>query len=487
VTPRGSPARSARVAVHDTGRYDAAALVVCADFGSTFTKLAVVDLSRAVLVATAEHPTTAETDVLDGFTTARAGLADALPGADISHVHACSSAGGGLRLAVVGYERAVTAEAGRRVGLSAGARVEHVAAGPLDDGAVVALRAARPDVVLVVGGTDGGNSEVVLHNAARLAGAQLSAPVVVAGNVEVRGEVCALLAAGGVTALPIANVLPRIGVLDAEPARDTIRQVFIRHVIGGKRLSRSEEFAAMVRAATPDAVLSGVQLLADALPGHGAAASGSGDVLVVDVGGATTDVYSVLRANCDDQPPQREVVEVLSHARTVEGDLGVRWGAPGLVAAAAEERLLDAGAADELRAAAQLRATRPDLLPGGAADAAVDLRLAGLAATVALRRHVGAGSERTLGGRRDLSRVRLVVGSGGAFRHGRPADVAAALDAALADRAGGWLPPARARRVVDARYVLAAAGLLAAEHRDVAAELLARELVRPTTGCVSGR
>lgn len=473
--------------MHDTGRYDAAALVVCADFGSTFTKLAVIDLSRAVLVATAEHPTTSGSDVLDGFTTARAGVAAALPGADLSRVLACSSAGGGLRLGVVGYERAVTAEGGRRVGLSAGARVEHVAAGPLDDGAVDGLLAARPDVVLLVGGTDGGNAEVLLHNAARLAGAELSVPVVVAGNVEVRDEVCALLAAGGLTALPTANVLPRIGVLDAEPARATIRQVFIRHVIGGKGLSRSAEFAAVVRAATPDAVLSGVQVLADAFPGDGAAASGSGDVLVVDVGGATTDVYSVLRATCDEQAPQREVVEVLSHARTVEGDLGVRWGAPGVVAAAVEEGLLDAGAADELSGAAQLRAARPELLPSGAADAAVDLQLAGLAATVALRRHAGAGSERPLGGRRDLSGVALVVGSGGVFRHGRPADVAAALDAPLTDRAGGWLPPVRARRAVDARYVLAAAGLLAADHRDVAAKLLAQELVRPATGLASVR
>ena len=82
-------------------------------------------------------------------------------------VLACSSAGGGLRLAVVGYERAVTAEAGHRVGLSAGARVVHVAAGPMDDAAFAALLDARPDVVLLVGGTDGGNAEVLLHNAER--------------------------------------------------------------------------------------------------------------------------------------------------------------------------------------------------------------------------------------------------------------------------------------------------------------------------------
>ena len=76
---------------------------------------------------------------------------------------------GGLRLAVVGYERVITAEAGHRVGLSAGARMAHVAAGPLDPTALDDLRASAPDVVLLVGGTDGGNAEILLHNAAALA------------------------------------------------------------------------------------------------------------------------------------------------------------------------------------------------------------------------------------------------------------------------------------------------------------------------------
>src|SRR5690606_13973608 len=83
---------------------------------------------------------------------------------------------GGLRLAVVGYERLVTAESGQRVGLSAGARVVHVAAGLLDRAALAALRADRPDVVLLVGGTDGGDTEVLIHNATRPAAARPRVP-----------------------------------------------------------------------------------------------------------------------------------------------------------------------------------------------------------------------------------------------------------------------------------------------------------------------
>jgi uncharacterized protein (TIGR01319 family) len=139
-----------------------------------------------------------------------------------------------LRLAVVGYERVVTAEAGHRVGLSAGARVVHIATGTLDPPAVEALLAARPDVVLLVGGTDGGNAEVLLHNARALGRSPLRVPVVVAGNLDARDEVVAVLERRRKKVLATANVLPQIGVLEPRPAREAIREVFVRHVIGGR-------------------------------------------------------------------------------------------------------------------------------------------------------------------------------------------------------------------------------------------------------------
>ncbi|WP_045741806.1 glutamate mutase L [Actinoplanes rectilineatus] len=391
---------------------------VCVDVGSTYTKAAKIDLDGAELIRRAEVPTTAATDVLEGLDAA----VDAVGGGD--SVHVCSSAGGGLRLAVVGYERLVTAEAGYRVGLSAGAQVVHVSAGPLTGPGVAAVRAARPDVILLVGGTDGGDAEVLVHNARRLANARIRLPVVVAGNADASGEVLALL---GERAVAAGNVLPRIGVLDPMPARAAIRDVFLRHVIGGKRLSRGRRFASLVRAATPDAVLAGVEVLADVT---------GGGVLVVDVGGATTDVYSALVPDAEAQTgPRRDVAGTLWRSRTVEGDLGVAVGADGTRAAAAAERLA---------------------APDG------DRGLAAAAAVVAMRRHARG---------RDLREVGLVVGSGGVLRHGGGTHV---LGAVLADVAGGWAPPERAKLVVDSTYVLAAAGLLAGGHPQVAAGLLAR-------------
>ena len=461
--------------------------VVCIDVGSTYTKAAAVDVVTGALLATASHATTIGRDVLEGVAAVRAELVAALPGEDLSQVLACSSAGGGLRLAVVGYERAVTAEAGHRVGLSAGAKVVHVSSGELTPAAVAALAADRPDVVLLVGGTDGGNAEVLLANARALAASSAGAstiarvPVVVAGNVEVRDAVVDVLTGAGWTAIPTLNVLPRIGVLDPMPARAAIRSVFIEHVIGGKHLSASPDFASMIRAATPDAVLAGVELLADGYEG----VPGVGDVVVVDVGGATTDVYSVITPDPEEAALHREVVEVMWRGRTVEGDLGVRWSAPGVVEAALAERLLSEDEAATLAVAAERRMADPALLATDADGKVVDARLAELALTIALRRHARpqeSGEVRHRG--KDLRGVRLVVGSGGVLRHADPEALQRILRPAVGDHAGGWKVPDRAGLAVDARYVLAAAGLLASTHPEAAARLATGALTRLPSGAV---
>ena len=132
------------------------------------------------------HPTTIDTDVLDGYDACLAALVDADARAATAEVLACSSAGGGLRIAVVGNEELVTAEAGRRVALSSGGKVVSVVA-MASGGDLTGLD--DPDVVLLTGGTDGGNSEVLLRAARTLVESGWTGPVVVAGNVEAQAEV----------------------------------------------------------------------------------------------------------------------------------------------------------------------------------------------------------------------------------------------------------------------------------------------------------
>jgi uncharacterized protein (TIGR01319 family) len=379
--------------------------VVCVDVGSTFTKAAAVGADGALL-ASAQHLTTVGSDVLEGLDEAVGALGVGRV-ADAAIV-ACSSAGGGLRLAVVGQERVVSAEAGRRVALSAGARVVAVSAGPLDAAGIEALVTARPDVLLLVGGTDGGDAEVLVHNARALGRAALAAPVVVAGNAAAAEQAAALVRRRGRAVHVADNVIPRIGTLAPGSARRAIREVFITHVIGGKGLSRGRRFPRLVACATPDAVLAGVEVVADLLAGRPGAA---GDVLVLDVGGATTDVYSVLDPG---EAAGAEVVEPLWRGRSVEGDLGMRWSAPDVVAAAGRERLLvDAAAIEQLAGAADRRHADVGLLPDDPDERAVDLALARLAAVIAVRRHARPAPD----GARDLTRVGLLVGSGGVLRH----------------------------------------------------------------------
>lgn len=407
---------------------------VCVDVGSTFTKAVAVS-HKGELIATADHRTTIESDVLIGLDAAVEHT-----GVKPDKLLVCSSAGGGLRLAVIGYERLITAEAGYRVGLTAGARVVHVAAGRLDRDAMVRLRQALPDVVLLAGGADGGDEETITHNAALLANARWCTPIVLAGNASCRTTLESLLTGAGREVIATGNVLPAIGTLEPGPARAAIREVFLRHVIGGKELSHGPRFARLVRGATPDMVLSAVELLSRNI---------EGDLLVVDVGGATTDVYSALNH------VEASSIGALPAARTVEGDLGMRWSAVGVADAARLERLAELG---------------PIAIDPALAEHPLDEQIAALAITIALRRHARSG--------RDLRSVGLMIGSGGVLRH-RPSEQAREiLESGLRDGASGLPLPRSPRVVTDSAYVLAAAGLLATEEPEAAVSLLGEALDR---------
>ena len=412
-------------------------MFLCLDVGSTWTKGAAV-APDGTLAGVAQHRTTPP-EVMDGV----AAVTAALPTA--TGTLACSSAGGGLRLAVVGQERLVSAEAGHRVALSAGAKVVHVSAGPLSN--VHKLRASRPDVVLLVGGTDGGDEKVLLHNASCLARARITVPIVLAGNKEARDAALDLLA--GRTVVATDNVLPDVGELAPEPARAAIREVFLAHVIGGKGLSRGRRFRDLVSTVTPDAVLSGVATLA---------AQEEGAVLVVDVGGATTDVYSAV-STMEDVPAR--TVALPPDRRTVEGDIGMRVSAPGVVAEAITERLLPPDTA--LAAKAAHRNENVDFVPTTPDEHETDLRIARLAATLAIRRHL-----RMVGQLGPKGATALVL-SGGVFRH---ANSLAELEKALRADLGPVLR--NARIAVDRDGRLGPAGLLTqAGHTATAAALLA--------------
>jgi uncharacterized protein (TIGR01319 family) len=461
-------------------------IVALADFGSTYTKVSLVDRERGRLLARAEAPTSIGTDLMDGYGAALAAAQERL-GAPVAIERelAVSSAGGGLRVVAVGLVEDLTAAAARQAALNAGARVEAVVAGALGEAQLDELRAARPEILLFAGGTDGGQTELVLDNARRLASLPGAAHAVVACNAAVADEVAELLRRGGTPAEVAGNVMPELGRLEVEPAREVISRVFLEHVIGGKGLSASRRFAQMVRMPTPEAVLEATRLLA----GGTETQPGVGDLIVIDVGGATTDVHSRRAPEVASPGIEDPLLPPPEMLRTVEGDLGLRAGAAGAVAVE-ERRIAEESGRDRslLRQGVSMRAGDPGWLPREERERRLDGLLAISCATHALRRHCGtmllrggeAGPPTLRRSGPDLREVGLVLGTGGVFAHRD--DGCSILEAARERRAPRSLAPSKPAVEVDGDYVLAAAGLLATHDREAAMRLLIGRFGPVSTG-----
>jgi uncharacterized protein (TIGR01319 family) len=446
-----------------------AALLI--DFGSTFTKLRAVDLESATIIGAGQGPSTVATDITEGLTTALSELEaeiGALP--DFKYRLACSSAAGGLGMVTIGLVRELTAEAARQAALGAGARLTGAFSHGLTESDIAEVEALAPDIILLAGGTDGGNSEVILENAGKLAASAVMCPVVVAGNREAADAAAALLRSAGKPVLITENVMPEFGQLNVEPARAAIRTVFIDRIVHAKGIDRAAEMFDAVLMPTPAAVLDGAKLLSEGVGGK----AGLGPLLVVDVGGATTDVHSV----CSGEPTMDGVI---AHGlpepylkRTVEGDLGMRLNAAAIAEAAGLDAVAErAGLSlDRAREILETVTGNVEHLPGGGDEARFDAALARAAVDIAITRHAGNLSiVQTVTGPvsmqtgKDLSAVQTLIGTGGVLAHladggGGALDI---LSAGLADGAHPQcLKPKSPRLLLDSEYVLYACGLLAA-------------------------
>ncbi|HEX6136111.1 MAG TPA: methylaspartate mutase accessory protein GlmL [Casimicrobiaceae bacterium] len=439
-----------------------AALLI--DFGSTWTKLRALDLDSGALLATAQGPSTVASDVNIGLDVALASLSKALGGLPKFVCRlAASSAAGGLRMATIGLVRELTAEAARQAALGAGAKLCGAFAYRLTVADLGEVERLAPDIVLLCGGTDGGNRDVILHNAHALARSALRCPVVVAGNRETTDEIVALLSEGGRMVLAAANVLPAIDTLDIEPARAAIRDVFMRRIVSAKGIDRASARVDRVLMPTPAAVLEGARLLADGVAGR----EGLGALVVVDPGGATTDVHSIGAGEPAEPGVIRHGLPEPYAKRTVEGDLGVRHNAAAIVAAVGLDAIAArAGIAPQEAATALTRLeANVEMLPTTDAELQLDDALARAAVDIAMARHAGTvetvytaqGPVQVQRGK-DLSAVGWLIGTGGAIVHAR--DPASILAAACAQTPGS-LRPRAPRLAVDADYLLYAAGLLA--------------------------
>jgi uncharacterized protein (TIGR01319 family) len=452
------------------------------DFGSTYTKVVAVDLDRPAILGRAQHPSTVETDVTIGLARALAAISP-IAGPRVTLRLSSSSARGGLRMVAVGLVPELTAEAARQAALGAGAKVVKVFSHELTRSDVAEIESLRPDLVLLAGGTDGGNRTVIIHNARVLAETALAAPIIVAGNRLARDDVAELLARGGKRCYVTENVLPELDQLNVEPVRAVIGEAFVRHIVEAKGLDRAMGMVDDIIMPTPAAVMEAAQLLSQGTEDE----PGWGDLMVVDVGGATTDVHSVSAAPPGEGLVPRGLPEPLAK-RTVEGDLGVRVSAQSVIAAAHGHDLRrDLAAllrAPASTARAEYLARHTDTLAATAEDTQFDVAMGAACVDIAVGRHVGhvkesygvRGPVRLLYGK-DLRGVKALIGVGGVFAFGP--DPREVLRAGLArDDAPESLRPEAPALYHDGDYVFYAMGLLAKREPTLALRLLKGALTK---------
>jgi uncharacterized protein (TIGR01319 family) len=453
-------------------------MMILVDIGSTFTKVTAVDTGEASILAQSSAPTTIQ-DVSMGLHTALWGLGFSEEELQQARKLACSSAAGGLRMVAIGLVQDLTAKAAKLAALGAGARVLNTYSFQLTEADREEIAELKPDIILLAGGTDGGNTENILHNAKVLASLPDPVPVVIAGNRSVASEVASCFPEAFSTYIA-PNVMPQIGKLQVDPAREVIRKVFMEKIIHAKGLDKAERWIDGIFMPTPAAVLHAGQLLSQGT----AKQKGWGDLLIVDVGGATTDVHSLGRG----LPTQAGVVvrglpEPFAK-RTVEGDLGVRVSVLSLLEAVGTAVLSQETnwPEVEVEARAELLHNQPDTLPQSREEALFDQVLARQAVKHGVSRHVGSLSELyTPAGLvwvqegKDLSKVQTVIGTGGVLVKG--ADPLAVLEGAgRQNDAPLELRPQAPNYYLDGDYIMAAAGLLSREEPEAAFTILTNSL-----------
>ncbi len=445
------------------------------DFGSTFTKVCAVDIDEHRVISSAQAFTTAATDIALGLEAAAAKLRQLTGPLEYKARLACSSAAGGLRMVACGLVPALTSKAARYAAFGAGAKVIKTYAYELTSDDAQEIRQISPDILLLVGGTDGGNSDVVTRNARTIARIVGDFPIVYAGNRAAKDECVRILSDSPHAVHTAPNVMPVFGSIDVHPVQLVLRDIFLKNIIHCKGLSKTQALLDGILMPTPAAVLTALTLLSEGTQSK----KGIGDLVAVDLGGATTDVYSIASGLPTHPGTFLHGLAEPYVKRTVEGDIGMRFSARGVVESAGMEELLRLSGISEGRAAVLLAniAQDPSVLPRDEDELALDFALAILAIRLGITRHAGTLQEiytpvgpmyQQIG--KDLSQIGRVILTGGALIYSDKYNAIAREAVQAADPSA--LIPRKFSLIRDQGYLLSAMGLLAGYDQDAAFEIL---------------
>lgn len=412
--------------------------ILTIEIGSTLTKVNAFYGAR--LVGKAVSLTT-PAQVMEGFEQAMSRLESAcgISLADVSEVFALSSAAGGLRMTVHGLTREMTTRAAEEASLGAGANLKLITAGKISNRILDRIIQINPNLMLLAGGVEYGEEETVLENARIISQSQLKIPVIYAGNVTLQDEIRELFKSCDCELYVVENVYPRFDVLNIGPVRDVIQDIFSHRLTIAPGIDELKKLTGGNIMPVPAACLKAAETLAETL----------GELAVVDVGGATTDVYSIIRnpttGNLDVQIPSR---------RTVEGDLGLF--------VSAESMLKAIGGQNHLK---HLRA-----LPEKAVEVALSRRLALKAVEKSLVRHAGRmmhGAYLSGGGvlikGQDLRNVNVIIGTGGGLAK-LEGGLETIREAIRSRNMDSLLPGTDVRICLDRDYIFSACGSFATRY-----------------------
>lgn len=459
--------------------------ILTVDVGSTYTKLTAIDGDQRRILGTSQAFTTIETDVMQGFQEAYERLTEdregnLCAGFKYDELLVCSSAAGGLKMVALGLVPDLTAKAARTAASNAGAKVAKTFAYEISGTEQQEIYDINPDLVLLCGGTDGGNKEVIIANAKRLVAIDRPFTTIVAGNKSASDEIRTIFEEAGKDFVITENVMPQFNKLNIEPARDAIRQLFISRIIEAKGLNILQGMTPYKIIPTPLAVLQACELLSKGTKTQ----TGRGDLLAVDIGGATTDVYSMASGEPTVDNTMMKGLPEPWMKRTVEGDLGMRYSLTHVYEQIPGANQPENEYMQQVKAWVELCTARPDTLAApGSVEEGLEEFLGRSAVSMAVERHCGRiadvftplGLMHTLEGK-DLMNVPCVIGIGGVLRNSRrPQEI---LKGCLYDFAHPeCTKPRNPKFCLDKKYIFASMGLLRTINPELAFELLDKETV----------
>ncbi|MFA7550507.1 MAG: GlmL-related ornithine degradation protein [Sedimentibacter sp.] len=444
--------------------------VLVAEIGSTTTVVNAfngIGTGNPAFAGQGQAPTTVlEGDVTIGLRGAIEGLkknlqADTLIWDDML---ATSSAAGGLKMTVHGLVYDMTVRAAKEAALGAGGIIKMITSGRLRRTDLKKVQEIKPNIILVAGGVDYGERDTAIYNMEMILSMGLKIPIIYAGNIENREEVRLLCEEAQNQLYIVENVYPKIDTLVVEPTRKIIQDVFEEHIIHAPGMAKVRDLVKGPIIPTPGAVMEAAKVLKEEI----------GDLIIFDVGGATTDLHSVTEGSSEINSILISPEPVAK--RTVEGDLGVYVN----VAHVVEKIGMD-----------NLKKEFPDaeeLLKNYKAIPVTDRekqfveRLTREAVLTSLERHAGslryfytASGKKTVAEGKDLTAIQYIIGTGGSLT--RLSGNKLILESVKTQVKERELYPTEAARVlIDEDYILSSLGVLSKSYLNDALYLMKKSL-----------